>query len=193
MMREHNTETHHTLVHQRPAACLPIDLHEMSRACKVMSTMPRTGSTAFYASHLELGALPSAVPCARLHARQVVWEWGLRAAADTVELLVSELITNAVRASEGLSSSQYDGRWAAGMPPTRLWLSSDRHRVLIQVWDGDHRRPARQSGELEAESGRGLLLVEHLSSEWGSYVPARSSGKVVWAMTGAESDAVECQ
>jgi hypothetical protein len=45
-------------------------------------------------SYLELAALPSAVPCARLHTRQVLWEWGLGAAAETVELLVSELVTN---------------------------------------------------------------------------------------------------
>ena len=48
---------------------------------------------------LELGALPTAVPCARLHVRQVLWEWHLGALADTTELLVSELVTNAVHAS----------------------------------------------------------------------------------------------
>ncbi len=44
-----------------------------------------------------LGALPSAVPCARLHARQVLWEWGLSKDAETAELLLSELVTNAVQ------------------------------------------------------------------------------------------------
>jgi len=48
-------------------------------------------------SHLVLGALPSAVPCARLHAKLVLAEWGLKALAETAELLVSELVTNAVR------------------------------------------------------------------------------------------------
>jgi hypothetical protein len=37
-------------------------------------------------SSLILGALPGAVPCARLHARQVLWEWGLDSVAKTVEL-----------------------------------------------------------------------------------------------------------
>ena len=41
-------------------------------------------------SHLELGALDSAVPCARMHAKQVVIEWGLAVLADNVELLVSD-------------------------------------------------------------------------------------------------------
>ena len=46
-------------------------------------------------SYLELGALPTAVPCARLHARHLLWEWGLNGLAADTELLVSELVTNA--------------------------------------------------------------------------------------------------
>jgi hypothetical protein len=42
-------------------------------------------------THLELAALPSAVPCVRGHLRAVALEWGLKELADTAELLVSEL------------------------------------------------------------------------------------------------------
>jgi len=49
--------------------------------------------------YLELGALPTAVPCARLHARLLVREWGLTTLVGNVEILVSELVTNAVHAS----------------------------------------------------------------------------------------------
>ena len=52
-------------------------------------------------SYLELGALPTAVPCARLHARHLAWEWGLNGLAPDSELLVSELVTNAVKATAG--------------------------------------------------------------------------------------------
>ena len=52
-------------------------------------------------SGLELAAFPTAVPCARLHARHITLEWGLRALAEPTELLVSELATNAIRASAG--------------------------------------------------------------------------------------------
>jgi anti-sigma regulatory factor (Ser/Thr protein kinase) len=131
---------------------------------------------------LELGALPTAVPCARLHTKHVLWEWQLSTLADTIELIVSELVTNAVQASTGLTGSRRSGRWVPGVPPVRLWLFSDRHRVLIQVWDGNDKLPAPQHAEPDAESGRGLLLVESLSAEWGFYPPERSSGKVVWAM-----------
>src|SRR2546430_14597646 len=81
---------------------------------------------------LELGALPSAVPCARLHTRQVLWEWQLSPLADTAELIVSELVTNAVQASAGLTGSRRSGRGVPGVPPVRLWLFSDRRRGLVQ-------------------------------------------------------------
>jgi len=129
-------------------------------------------------SHLELGALPTAVACARLHARLVLWEWGMEDHAGTVELVVSELVTNAIRASEGLMP---------GVPAVRLWLSSDGDRVVVQVWDGNHRMPVRQDAQPEAESGRGLLLVDTLSVEWGSYEPENPGGKVVWAVVAGQA------
>ena len=121
--------------------------------------------------------------CARLHARHVLWEWGLPAFDDTAPLIVSELVTNAVQASAGLAGSRYDGRWTPGTPPIRLWLCSDRQRVVTAVWDGSDRMPARTvPDDPEAEGGRGLLLVETLSAKWGVHTPARSNGKVVWAV-----------
>ncbi len=133
-------------------------------------------------SYLELGALPTAVPCARLHVRQVLWEWGLPELSHPTELLVSELMTNAVRASNGLTGSRFAGRWTPGVPPVRLWLARDGHNVMIQVWDGDNQRPIRKDAQLDEESGRGLLLVEYMSAAWGCFTPERSSGKVVWAV-----------
>ena len=51
-------------------------------------------------SSLELGALSSAVPCACLHVKHVLWEWGLNSLAERAELLVSELVTSAVTAGQ---------------------------------------------------------------------------------------------
>ena len=137
---------------------------------------------------LELGALPSAIPCARLHARQVAWEWQLSHLADATELVVSELTTNALRASAGLTASRFAGKFAVGTPPVRLWLYSDGERVLIQVWDGNDEMPARQEVDPGAGSGRGLLIVESLASDWGSSRLAKSSGKIVWAVVAQASD-----
>ena len=132
-------------------------------------------------SHLTLGALPSAVPCARLHTRHILWEWGLQPLTDQAELIVSELITNAAHASETLTASRYAGRWAPGRPPVRLWLHGQQQRIAIQVWDANNQLPVRQAADPDAESGRGLLLVESLTDAWGYYRPQRSSGKIVWA------------
>jgi anti-sigma regulatory factor (Ser/Thr protein kinase) len=125
-------------------------------------------------SHLPLAALPTAVPCARLHARAVALEWGLPALADNIELIVSELVTNATRAA-GLSRG--DGLTTAVV---RLWLFSDLRHVLIRVWDGNTQMPVRRDAAPDEESGRGLMLVEHLCSEWGAY--QESGGKVVWVL-----------
>jgi anti-sigma regulatory factor (Ser/Thr protein kinase) len=127
-------------------------------------------------TYLELAALPTAVPCARLHAKNVLHEWHLGSLADTVELLVSELVTNAVRASATVAQQ------SQGVPTTKVWLISDGQRVLIQAWDRDSHRPARQDIGLTAESGRGLLLVQTLSADWGCYTPDGQGGKIVWAL-----------
>jgi len=133
-------------------------------------------------SFLELGALPTAAPCARLHTTLVLWEWHLGALVRTAALVVSELVSNAVQATADLTGSRFAGEWAPGTPPVRLWLSADEHRLVIQVWDGSDRPPVPQPVAPEADSGRGLLLVGSLSAEWGCYTPEKSSGKVVWAV-----------
>jgi hypothetical protein len=56
-------------------------------------------------SSLELAARPGAVPCARLHAKHLAWEWGLSSISDTIELLVSELTTNSVHSMRVMQNS----------------------------------------------------------------------------------------
>jgi Histidine kinase-like ATPase domain len=138
-------------------------------------------------SYLELRALPACVRSARLHATNTLREWRIRLLTDTVELLVSEIITNAVHASAspgnrrpGTGPSQTGQSQRA--PWIRFWLTSDRRSVLIQVWDGDRHHPVPQNAGPDAEAGRGLLLVETLSAEWGCYVPDGQDGKIVWAV-----------
>jgi anti-sigma regulatory factor (Ser/Thr protein kinase) len=136
-------------------------------------------------SYLELGALPSAVPSARLHARLVVGEWGLGELAETVELIVSELVTNGVQAAEGLLGSWWQRQWIPGVPPVRLWLQADQSRVLIHVWDGSDRIPHREAPEPSMERGRGMVLVEALCQKYGAYGLDGASGKVVWGEVSA--------
>jgi len=121
---------------------------------------------------LELGALASAVPCARMHARQVLWEWGLGNLGDSAELLVAELVTNAVRASRDADRDS----------AVRLWLLSDSAQILTLVWDASPRPPVLTDASEEAEHGRGLMLVEAVSEQRGWYSRGDDDGKFVWAI-----------
>jgi anti-sigma regulatory factor (Ser/Thr protein kinase) len=125
------------------------------------------------ASFLELGAFPGAIPCARAHAKAVLWEWG-SALLDPAELVVSELATNAVQASAVLVKPAV----------LRLWVVSDGRGVLVMVWDASPRIPAcrGESFDIAAEGGRGLLLVETLSARWSWYASQDWGGKIVWAL-----------
>jgi anti-sigma regulatory factor (Ser/Thr protein kinase) len=122
-------------------------------------------------THLELAALPSAVPCARGHVRSVAHECGLADLADTAELLTSEIMTNAVLASGRLRT--------AGPPVVRLWVTSGRAALVIRVWDASQAIPIRQEAGPDDDNGRGLMLLDALSADWGCYREA--DGKVVWA------------
>lgn len=121
-------------------------------------------------SSLELGALPTAVPCACVHTQLVLWEWGLNSLTESAELLVSELVTNAVNAS--------------GQPgqTVSLNLAGDATRLLIEVRDADPRPPAPSGpGEPGADgTGDGVLLVAALSTRWNWYLTEEPPGKVVW-------------
>jgi len=138
---------------------------------------PQCGGTVMAAQwplrdFLQSGPLASAVPSARLHARQVVRDWGLAVLSEDVELLVSELMTNAVAAARQMGAAA----------PVRLWLLSDTTQVLILVWDSSPQSPSRGPSDESAESGRGLRIVEALSQHWESCPTPYLGGKVVWAL-----------
>ncbi len=99
----------------------------------------------------------------------------MRAVADTVELVVSEIVTNAVKASHALDGGPF---------PVRLWLLSDRKRLLVLVWDACPDPPVRMEPDDCTEGGRGLMLVDALSTRWDWYAAPCDSveGKAVWAL-----------
>lgn len=90
-------------------------------------------------TRLPLAALPTAPACARGHVRSVAHEWGLGHLADVAELLVSELVTNAVKASDRLSG--------AIVPVVLLGLVSDKVSLVIRVWDASAELPIRSDAE----------------------------------------------
>lgn len=123
-----------------------------------------------------LAALPTAPACARGYVRLVAAEWGLQDLADTAELLASELMTNAVRASERLRVRAD----LAIIPVVQLWIVSDKSSLVMFVWDGNEDMPVRRDAGPDELSGRGLMIVDILGTDWGSYRTA--VGKVVWVL-----------
>ena len=133
------------------------------------------------ADTLTLGALPTAVASARMHAGAVMSEWAMDDIAEDISLVVSELVTNAVRASIGADGRPKYTNVSASLPVVHLRLLSDHQRVIIEVWDLSSALPVAKEPDPDAEVGRGLLLVEALTERWGwEHIP-NWPGKVVWA------------
>ncbi|MFD5627204.1 MULTISPECIES: SpoIIE family protein phosphatase [unclassified Streptomyces] len=105
---------------------------------------------------------PRSVGRAREYARTQLVAWDLEPLVDTTELLVSELVTNALRYGEG---------------EIRLRLLLDR-TLVCEVWDAGLVQPRRRRARDTDEGGRGLQLVGLLSAAWGSRRTPR--GKTVW-------------
>ena len=115
-----------------------------------------------------LTARPTAVAQARDLIRERLLAWGLPGLADVIELLVSELVTNALR---------------YGVAPFGLRMTRDSISVLVEVSDGNPTVPRLRSvTPFDDEGGRGLHLVDELSADWG--VRGRPQGKTVWFTLG---------
>ncbi|MYS18869.1 PAS domain S-box-containing protein [Streptomyces sp. DvalAA-14] len=112
----------------------------------------------------ELPADPEAVATAREHASQELEEWGLDEVTFTTELVVSELVTNAIRHASG---------------PINLRLILEETTLICEVSDGSDTFPRLRRARAYDEGGRGLLLVAQLSRRWGTRSTA--NGKVIWA------------
>lgn len=129
-------------------------------------------STWPFQSYLELAALPVAPSRARMHARAMLGEWGMKALSDETDLVITELTTNAVQASEQLQEH---------LPAIKLWLLSDAVRLVIVVWDASSQLPQLAETALDALGGRGLQIVAALSNNWGWYGRSDMAGKCVWS------------
>ncbi|MEV8569095.1 SpoIIE family protein phosphatase [Streptomyces sp. NPDC051322] len=106
---------------------------------------------------------PAAVPDARKNACRQLAEWGLEEAVFVTELVVSELVTNAIR---------YGGA------PIRLRLIRDRN-LICEVSDSSSTAPHLRRARVFDEGGRGLLLVAQLTQGWGTR--QTYTGKTIWA------------
>jgi PAS domain S-box-containing protein len=117
---------------------------------------------------LEIGADVREAARARTVALDTLGTWGEPAAlADVAELVVSELVTNALRYGGG-----------------QMCLQLSRHEdgVVVEVYDEGVGTPRRRRAGADEEGGRGLLLVASVADGWG--VRSRGDGKVVWCRLG---------
>jgi PAS domain S-box-containing protein len=106
---------------------------------------------------------PARVAEARKTASRQLTEWGLEEFAFTTELVVSELVTNAIRHAVG---------------PIRLRLIRERS-LVCEVFDSGDTAPHLRHPRTTDEGGRGLLLVSQFAQRWGTrFVP---EGKIIWA------------
>ncbi|MFE1510596.1 SpoIIE family protein phosphatase [Streptomyces sp. NPDC058726] len=111
----------------------------------------------------DLSADPAVVAEARRTATGQLTRWGLDELVFTTELVVSELVTNAIRYASG---------------PVRLRLIRER-ALVCEVHDGGATAPHLRHPRATDEGGRGLLLVSQLAQRWGTrFVP---DGKIIWA------------
>jgi anti-sigma regulatory factor (Ser/Thr protein kinase) len=121
-----------------------------------------------------LEPVPESAGRARRAARTMLTDWRLGHLVEDVDLVVSELVTNAL-----LHSGEGPARTAA---PIRLELALAEGRLTCRVVDSSPLPPTPEEATETAESGRGLILVEALATEWGwQELP---DGKAVWARFG---------
>ena len=120
-------------------------------------------------------AVPGTVPRTRRLARRMLREWRMESFTEGADVLVTELVTNAVVACREIKLREV----------IQLWLVPAAEEVLIVVWDASPQRPVRTDADDTAEGGRGLMLVAALSERWG-WRPATGGGKFVWAVLGSK-------
>ena len=108
---------------------------------------------------------PDAVQHGRTQLSSKRHQWGLsRSTVEAAQLVLSELVTNALRYGE---------------PPLHVRLRVSTNALYLEVADTSPYRPRRRVAGSTDENGRGLLLVTAYARRWG--VRPRSTGKVVWA------------
>jgi anti-sigma regulatory factor (Ser/Thr protein kinase) len=122
-----------------------------------------------------LSPSPESVKLGRDFTRSTLRDWGMSALTDLAELVVSELVTNALR--HGLPAARKLGDKQC----VRLRLLAQAPFVMCMVTDPERTIPVLREADTAAESGRGLTVVEACCVRWGWHL-LDEGGKVVWAL-----------
>jgi hypothetical protein len=120
-------------------------------------------------------AIDSAPGLARGHVKATLDGWDLAGFTDTTALIASELVSNAVAASAKVPD-------AVGPLAIRMYLITDGDVLTIECWDQAPGVPVLRQAQAEAETGRGLTIVDVLTGgAWGCQPATGQAGKCVWA------------
>ncbi|TQN30888.1 hypothetical protein FHX37_0776 [Haloactinospora alba] len=123
---------------------------------------------------------PGAPARAREQSAAAVREWNLFSIRSDMELVVSELVTNALR--HGAPMEGGGAPFAVGVGDTiHISLMRCENEVVCAVGDGNDRLPVTRKPDFLRETGRGLNLVASFSRRWGT-LPIPTGGKYVWAL-----------
>ncbi|MGW7789958.1 SpoIIE family protein phosphatase [Streptomyces tricolor] len=174
--RERDPETSRELLHEVLGACAD----SLDETCdRVLHTLLPTGGAPDDVALLlartrglpgsqvatwDIPADPALVAPIRKQVVEQLDTWSLSEASFTAELVVSELVTNAIR---------------YGARPIRLRLIHDAATLICEVSDTNHTAPHLRRAKTFDEGGRGLLLVAQLTQRWGSR--HHPEGKTIWA------------
>jgi anti-sigma regulatory factor (Ser/Thr protein kinase) len=138
-----------------------------------------------YVSCVALPSMATSISTARLHTRIILQKWRLTSLVDDAELVVSELVTNALKASNIIPAEARYPELYDRLEVVCLCLQLLASNLLIEVSDPKKTAPRRREVAPDDEGGRGLWLVESLARQWGTRWP-RTGGKVVWAAIALE-------
>jgi anti-sigma regulatory factor (Ser/Thr protein kinase) len=150
----------------------------LGKASTLLCTPPLSGEQGDPpqpAATCTLSNRPESVKAGREFVAKTLSAWGMDELTDMAELVVSELITNALR--HGISAA----RTRPGDHPVRLRLLAQAPFVMCMVTDPGPDIPVLKASDPAAESGRGLTVVEACSVRWGWHL-LDEGGKVVWAL-----------
>lgn len=132
-----------------------------------------------YTSSLQLAAVPTAASCSRMFVRLTLTRWKLADYVESAELVVSELVTNAVRAT-GLTDPEPKSWDITAEHVIGVRLRATGTSLVLNVWDRSSDIPVARSPDDDAEGGRGLLLIGATCKQWDVFRP-QAGGKIVWA------------
>jgi anti-sigma regulatory factor (Ser/Thr protein kinase) len=120
---------------------------------------------------ISLTAAPVAAAEARRYVQAAIEAWNVPADSYTAALLTSELVTNAIRYSADT---------------VKLFVTCSCDHLRVYVHDASQDWPAPLDTPADAEAGRGLMLVDQLSADWGWY--RTSAGKAVYFTLALDED-----